>query len=405
MVKKILNGAEAAAEAMRQIEPDVVAAYPITPQTPIVETFSKFCADGKVKTEMIRVESEHSAMSACIGASAAGARVMTASSSVGLSYMFETLGVASGMRLPIVMNMANRALSGPINIHCDHSDTMGSRDAGWIQIFSENSQEAYDNLIMAIRIAESAYLPVIVTTDGFIISHAMENINVLPDDEVTKYIGEIKPPYRLLDTDNPITVGALDFTDFYFEHKRSQSEAMRKSKEIIVQVSREFSQKYGGDYSLFESYKMEDAEVAIILLGSTAGTAKAAVDSMRTKGVKAGLVKIRVFRPFPEEELCGVLSKVKVVGVMDRSESMNGIGGPVYEEVRSALYDSESRPKIVDFIYGLGGRDIFVEDIEKVFGSLSEIDKTGKVNEKIAYVGLRDKCEIKTGSILEPSVK
>jgi len=309
------------------------------------------------------------------------------------------------LRLPIVMPDVNRALSSPINIHCDHSDTMGSRDAGWIQIFSENSQEAYDNLIMAIRIAESAYLPVIVTTDGFIISHAMENINVLPDDEVTKYIGEIKPPYRLLDTDNPITVGALDFTDFYFEHKRSQSEAMRKSKEIIVQVSREFSQKYGGDYSLFESYKMEDAEVAIILLGSTAGTAKAAVDSMRTKGVKAGLVKIRVFRPFPEEELCGVLSKVKVVGVMDRSESMNGIGGPVYEEVRSALYDSESRPKIVDFIYGLGGRDIFVEDIEKVFGSLSEIDKTGKVNEKIAYVGLRDKCEIKTGSILEPSVK
>ncbi|MFH1282698.1 MAG: transketolase C-terminal domain-containing protein [bacterium] len=399
------TGNEAMAEAMRQINPDVVAAYPITPATEIVQIFSQFVSDGIVRTEFVAVESEHSAMSATIGASAAGSRAMTATSSQGLALMHEMLYIAAALRLPIVMPEVNRALSAPINIHCDHSDTMGSRDAGWIQLFSENSQEAYDNLIQAVKIAEKAYLPVMVTIDGFIISHAMEDIKILTDDEVQKYIGEFNPAYKLLDTDKPITVGALDFTDFYFEHKRSQSDATRKSKEIVLKVSTEFSQKYGGNYSFFESYKLDDAEMAVIVLGSTAGTAKVAVDRLRDKGVKAGLLKIRMFRPFPEAEISQALSKLKAVAVMDRSESMNGIGGPVFEEIRSALYDNESKPQVMNVIYGLGGRDIFVEDIEGIFSTLQDIISTGKVSEKVQYVGVRDNCNIKGGSILEPSVK
>ncbi len=290
------TGNEAFAEAMRQINPDVEAAYPITPATEVVMIFAGYVADGLVKTEFVPVESEHSAMSATIGAAAAGARAMTCTSSQGLALMWEMLYIAAGLRLPIVMPEVNRALSAPINIHCDHSDTMGARDAGWIQIFSENAQEAYDNLLQAVRIAEKALLPVMVTTDGFIISHGMEAMEMIADEEVKKYVGEYKGPYNLLDVDNPVTVGSLDFTDFYFEHRRAQAEAIRQSKNIIAEVSADFKKRFGRGETFFEEYRLADAEMAIVVLGSTAGTAKVVVDELRDKSRS---VKNSGFSSFP----------------------------------------------------------------------------------------------------------
>ena len=294
------TGNEAMAEAMRQINPDVVAAYPITPATEVVQIFAGYVADGLVSTEFVPVESEHSAMSACIGSAAAGGRTMTGTSSQGLALMAEMLFIAAGLRLPIVMADVNRALSSPINIHCDHSDTMMVRDAGWIQIFSENCQEAYDNMLQAVRIAEKAKLPTMVTTDGFIISHGMERLEILPDADAKKFVGEYKPDNYLLNLEKPITVGALDLTDYYFEHKRQQIEAIKAAKQIILDVAKEFATKFGRSYGFFEEYQMSDAEFVLIALGSTAGTTKVVVDGLRKKGVKAGLIKPRVFRPFPK---------------------------------------------------------------------------------------------------------
>ena len=275
------TGNEAMAEAMRQINPDVVAAYPITPATEVVQIFAGYVADGLVDTEFVPVESEHSAMSACIGASVAGGRTMTGTSSQGLALMAEMLYIASGMRLPIVLADVNRALSSPINIHCDHSDTMMIRDSGWVQIFSENAQEAYDNMIQAVRIAEKAELPVIVTTDGFIISHGMERVDIFDDKDVKDFVGVRKPEHYLLNLDKPITVGALDLQDYYFEHRRQLAEAMKDSKAIILDVAKEFKNKFGRSYGLFEAYKLDDAECAIVAMGSTAGTAKVVVDKLR----------------------------------------------------------------------------------------------------------------------------
>ncbi|MDP3804194.1 MAG: pyruvate ferredoxin oxidoreductase, partial [Candidatus Omnitrophota bacterium] len=321
------TGNEAMAEAMRQINPDVVAAYPITPATEIVQIFAGFVADGLVDTEFVPVESEHSAMSACIGSCAAGGRTMTSTSSQGLALMAEMLYIASGLRLPIVMADVNRTLASPLNIHCDHSDTMMVKDAGWIQIFSENAQEAYDNMIQAVKIAERAKLPVVVTTDGFIISHGMERIEILDDEAVKEFIGEYKPEYYLLNFDKPVTIGALDLPDYYFEHKRQQIEAMKNSKQVIIDAGKEFAKISGRGYGFFERYKMDDAEVSIVCMGSTAGTAKVVIDELRTKGVKAGLLKPRVFRPFPKDEIADALKGVKAVAVLDRSDSMNGEEG------------------------------------------------------------------------------
>ncbi|MGE5559094.1 MAG: pyruvate ferredoxin oxidoreductase [Bacillota bacterium] len=386
------TGNEAMAEAMRQINPDVVAAYPITPATEVVQIFSSYVADGLVDTEFVAVESEHSAMSACVGASSAGARVMTGTSSQGLILMSEILYIAAGMRLPIVLAEVNRALSAPINIHCDHSDTMSCRDAGWIQIFSENSQEAYDNMIQAVRIAEhpDVTLPAMVTTDGFIISHGMEAVQLIPDAEVKKFVGVYTPAHPLLDLENPITAGPLDFTDYYFEHRRQLADGMAAAKRIIPQIGREFGDKFGRHYGFVEEYKLDDAEVAVVCLGSTAGTARAAVDNLRRTGVKAGLLKIRVFRPFPAEEIAAALKNVKTAAVLDRSDSLNNFGGPVFNEVRSALYDAGSRPRIVNYIYGLGGRDIFVEDIGQVYQNLLSMQKSNKIDALVRYLGVRE---------------
>jgi len=382
------TGNEAMAEAMRQIDPDVVAAYPITPATEIVMIFAKFVADGLVNTEYVAVESEHSAMSACVGAAAAGGRVMTGTSSQGLALMYEILPIAAALRLPIVMCDVNRAISGPINIHCDHSDTMAARDFGWLQIFSENSQEAYDSLIQAIRIAEDprVHLPAMVTTDGFIISHCMDRIEILEDNEVKNFIGQDrKTDVKLLDTDKPVAIGSIDLQDYYFEHRMPVAQAMKDSKKVILEVAQEFGQKFGRKYGLLEEYKTADAENIIVALGSTCGTAKVVVDELRAQGKKVGLLKIRVFRPFPAEEIVQVLSKAKNVAVLDRSDSWSGQGGQVFTEIRSALFDTKVKPGMINFIYGLGGREIDLDQIRSAFKALEEIDKQPMVS----YLGMR----------------
>jgi pyruvate ferredoxin oxidoreductase alpha subunit len=373
-VKRLaLTGNEAVALAMRQIDPDVVAAYPITPATEIVQIFAQYVADGLVKTEYIPVESEHSALSACASASAAGARVMTATSSQGLALMHEILYITSGLRLPVVMTVVNRALSAPINIHCDHSDTMGSRDSGWIQIYTETVQEVYDTVIMAIRIAEEANIPVMVSMDGFITSHGMEALYPLSDEDVKNFIGERRCLYNLLETENPITVGPLVLPDYFIKIKHSQREAVERSLGIINRVQGEFGKRFGRKYGLVEPYKVDDAEYVIVILGSAAGTVKEAVDFLREKGKRVGVLRIRVLRPLPFKELRDSLGSVRVVGVMDRADSLSGFGGPIFNEVRSVLYDLDKRPLVSGFIYGLGGRDLFIENVIEVFERLERI--------------------------------
>ncbi|MBN2120732.1 MAG: pyruvate ferredoxin oxidoreductase [Candidatus Omnitrophica bacterium] len=389
---KALTGDQAAAEAMRQINPDVVAAYPITPQTEIVMTYSQFVADGLVDTEMIPVESEHSAMSACVGAAAAGARTMTATSANGLALMWEVVYIAASTRLPIVMPVVNRALSGPINIHCDHSDSMGARDSGWIQIYCENAQEVYESIILAVRIAENPkiLLPVMVCQDGFITSHAVEKLSIFEDEQVKDFIGTHKSNFPLLDVENPVTYGPLDLQDYYFEHKRQQSEAMKNAMQVIPEIVEDFAKLSNKTYGFIEEYRMQDAETAILALSSTCGTAKVVVDGLRNKGVKAGLVKLRFFRPFPADNIVSSLSKVKAVAVLDRSESFSNRGGPVFSEVRSALYESENKPLITNYIYGLGGRDINTSEIEAVYNELQETIKRGKADKLVNYLGVRE---------------
>lgn len=387
------TGNEVMAEAMRQIEPDVVAAYPITPATEIVQIFSQFVADGIVKSEYVAVESEHSAMSATIAASAAGARAMTGTSSQGLSLMWEMLYIASGLRLPIVMAEVNRAISAPINIHGDQSDTMGARDSGWIQIYSENSQEAYDNMIQAVKIAEKAKLPTMVTTDGFIISHCMEVVETYPDEDVKKFIGEYKPERYLLDVKRPYTLGSIDLQDYYFEHRWQLAQAMRDSKEIILEVAKEFEKTFGRKYDMYEKFMMDDAEIAIVVIGSTAGTAKVVIKELREKGIKAGLIKIRVYRPFPAEMIAKDLAKVKAVAVLDRADSCSGTYAPVYSDVAAALYGSgNTQPKLVNYVYGLGGREIDTGHIASVYEKLGKIASGAeKPFTGIEYINVRIK--------------
>jgi pyruvate ferredoxin oxidoreductase alpha subunit len=385
------TGNEVMAEAMRQIEPDVVAAYPITPATEIVQIFSQFVADGIVKSEYVAVESEHSAMSATIGASAAGARAMTATSSQGLSLMWEMLYIASGLRLPIVMAEVNRTISAPISIHGDQSDTMGARDAGWIQIYSENSQEAYDNMIQAIRIAEKAKLPTLVTTDGFIISHCMEVVETYPDADVKVFIGKYEPERYLLDIKKPYTLGSIDLQDYCFEHRYQLAQAMRDAKDIVLDVVKDFEKTFGRKYGLYEKYMLDDAEVAIVVIGSTAGTAKVVINELREKGIKVGLLKIRVYRPFPAEEIAKDLAHVKAVAVMDRADSCSGAFAPVYSDIVASLYASGiTSPKAVNYVYGLGGREINTGHIAGIYETLSKIASgIEKPSNKVEYINVR----------------
>ena len=399
-----LNGDEAVAYAVKQCDVDVVAAYPITPQTIIVERFSEYVANGEVDTAFICVESEHSALTCCLTAAATGARAFTATASAGLALMHEILGVTSGCRAPVVMAIVNRALSAPINIHGDHSDSMAERDMGWIHIYAENSQEAYDSIIQAFRIAEhpEILLPTLVGLDGFILSHTLENVHVLPDETVKRFVGERKLPLvrnhegKLvpfkLDPENPITIGPLDLYDYYFEHKRQQEEAMRKAYDIIKEVHEEYAQLSGRRYGngLVEPYRLEDAEIATVCIGSTAGTVKTVVDELREKGVKAGLLRIRVFRPLPVQDIIKWLSDKKAVAVMDRACSFGGNGGPLFHEIRHALYDLQNRPPVINYIYGLGGRDTPPYLIHHVYQNLQKIVETGRIEQLVNFIGLRE---------------
>ncbi|MBD3367419.1 MAG: pyruvate ferredoxin oxidoreductase [Candidatus Eisenbacteria bacterium] len=377
---------------MRQIDPDVVAAFPITPQTELMHKFAEHVADGDVKSEFVLVESEHSAMSASVGAAAAGARAMTATSANGLALMWEIVYIAASCRLPIVMPVINRALSGPINIHCDHSDTMGCRDSGWIQLYSESAQEVYDNILQAIRIAEhpDVLLPAMVTFDGFIISHTAEVLDALEDGEAREWVGTWTPNYSLLNTDDPVTYGPLDLQDYYFEHKRQQIEGMNHAPRVIKEIGEAYGKLSGRSYGLIEAYRTDDAERIIVALGSTCGTSKVVVDELRDEGEAVGLLKIRAFRPFDEEAVAAALSGAKAVGILDRSVSFGAPGGPVHKEVKSALYGGGKTPPVVDFIYGLGGRDINREHIRGVFEELKPVADAGRTpDQNIRYVGLR----------------
>lgn len=394
-IRERLSGNEAVATAMKQINPDVVAAFPITPSTEIPQYFSTFVANGSVDTEFVAVESEHSAMSACIGAEAAGSRAMTATSANGLSLMWEMIYIASSLRLPIVMNLVNRAVSGPLNIHNDHSDAMGVRDAGWIMLFSENNQEAYDNNLMAHKIAENkdVQLPIMICQDGFITSHSIENIELENDEDVKKFVGEYHPEHYLLNRKEPMAIGPLDLQAYLFEHKAQQGNAMKAAKQVILDVSKEFEKWTGRHYDLFEEYKLDDAEIAIVCMNSTAGTTKAVIDKLRDQGVKAGLLKIRVYRPFPGEEVAKALSHLKAVAVLDKSDSLNAIGGALFEDVVSSMYVAKQNVPVVNYVYGIGGRDTTEKEIKSVYTDLAEIAKDGKVENPYRYLGLRSEMK------------
>lgn len=385
--RQVLTGHQVVANAMRQVKPDVVAAYPITPQSEIVQYFSKFVADGEVDSEVITVESEHSAMSACVGSSTAGARTMTATASQGLALMMEIVYIAASMRAPIVMTVANRALSGPINIHCDHSDSMAARDSGAIQIYGEDAQEAYDFTLMAQKLAENhdVLLPVMVTLDGFTLTHTAQVAELLSDEVVTDFVGEYEPLYPLLDVDNPTTQGPFDMPDYYFEHKLQQVDAMKNVPGRFLDIQEEFSKLSGREYDgLFEPYRLEDADYAVVLLGSTAGTAKVVVDELREEGKKVGLLKPWMFRPFPREEIGAALKNTEAVAILDRSLSF-GSRGPLYLEISSALSDEPEKPRLFNYTYGLGGRDITTQNILEVFEDLEKPD----LDDKMRYIGAR----------------
>lgn len=387
-----LSGNEAVAEALRQINPDVFPAFPITPSTEIPQYFASFVANGKVDTEFIPVESEHSSMSAAIGASAAGARALTATSSCGLAFMWEELYIAASNRLPLALALVNRALSGPININCDHSDSMGARDSGWIQIYAENNQEAYDNMVQAFRISEhkDVKLPIMICQDGFITSHAVENIELLEDEEVRSFVGEYEPENYLLNPDCPMAVGPYSVTDYYMEAKRNQAEGMRHVEQVVLDTAKEFAELSGREYGLFEAYRLEDAERAVVMIGSTAGTTKDAIDRLREKGEKVGLLKIRLYRPFPADAIAEALKNVKAVAVMDRAEGYSNHGGPLGADVMAALFRARSTALATNIIYGLGGRDVRVEDMEQVFEDLQTMIDQNDAGETYRYMGLRE---------------
>ncbi len=378
-----LSGGAAAAEALKQLEPDVMAVYPITPQTTIIETFAKFKADGEVATEVIEVESEHSAISACVGSSAAGARTVTATSSQGLALMNEILYIASGMRLPILMIVSSRALSAPLNIHGDHSDVMGARDTGWIQIFSENAQEIYDNTIIGMKLAEKVRFPVMAIMDGFNTSHCVENLEILPIEKVREFVGEFVPEQSLLDIENPVTFGPVALQNSYFEFKVNQEEAMDDVANEYLKIAKEFEKLTGRKKDIFEAYQIEDAEQVIILAGSTAGTAKDVVDNMRGQGKKVGLIKINLFRPFPRKEIIEALKNVQSIAVMERAIS-SGTYPPFYQDIMTGLFQFGEKKNMQSIIYSLGGCDIFAKDIEQIFNDLI----ANKISNEIKYIGI-----------------
>ena len=388
-IRERLSGNEATAYAMKQINPDVVAAFPITPSTEIPQYFSTYVANGEVDTEFVAVEGEHSAMAACIGAEAAGARAMTATSANGLEYMWEMIQIASSSRLPIVMALVDRAISGPINIHSDHSDAMAVRDSGWIMLFSENNQEAYDNMLMAHRIGENkdVMLPVMCCQDGFITSHAIENIMLEETEDVKKFVGTYKPEHYLLNKNEPIAIGPMDLQPYLTEHKKQQAVAMENAKKVILDVANDFEKMTGRKYGFFEEYKMDDAEYVIVCMNSTAGTVKETVDILREKGIKAGLLKIRVFRPFPGKEIAEALSNAKAVAILDKVPLLSATGGPLFEDIVSNMFVNNINIPTINYTYGVGGRDVTVKQIESVYSDLQNLQD---MSNPYRYLGLKE---------------
>jgi pyruvate ferredoxin oxidoreductase alpha subunit len=380
---ELLTGGEAVAEAMRQIDPDVVPVYPITPQTPIIQTFARFVADGRAHAELVDVESEHSAMSAAIGAALAGARAMTATSSQGLALMAEVVYIAASMRAPIVMALGNRALSGPINIHCDHSDSMLIRDSGVVQLFAESAQEAYDLTLLAPRIAEHprVLLPVVICLDGFTITHSAEPVVMLDDDAVASFVGEYGIPHPLLDIHDPTTQGPFAMPDYYYELRRQQADALTAVGPVLAELADEFEQLSGRHYGALDPYRLEGAARVVVALGSTAGTVKDVVDDLRDEGEPVGLLKITSFRPFPAAEILDALADAESVAVLDRADSPGG-APPLLAEVATALYGSGV--ELEGHVYGLGGRDLHPPEIREVFA--------GRAG---AYIGIRgEQCPV-----------
>ena len=389
--QRVMDGNSAIAEAVKQVNPDVVVVHPITPATPMVEKIASFVANGQMDTEIVNVESGHSAISGCIGASAAGGRVFTASSSQGLISMHEALYIAASLRLPIVAGVANRALSAPENIQADHSDTMAEQSSGWIQLFSENPQEAYDNLVQAYKIAEHTTVrtPVMVGMDAFSTSHAIENLTIEAAEDVDGFVGKFNVGISLLDSEHPVTIGSHAGADYYFEHKVSQWQGMEEARKIIKEVGREYGDRFGRYYGFFESYKMEDADLALLLMGSAAGTAKEAVDRLRSQGERVGLLKLRVFRPFPYREIRENLSNCTSIAVLDRVFSPGTLGGPLFNETRAALYDADKKPLAFPYFYGLGGRDIGIAHFQEIFMEIKENSERDEIPLEAQWVGLR----------------
>jgi len=368
----------AVADAVAQCRVDVICAYPITPQTHIVERLAELVNNGELDAEYITAESEHAAMSVCIGAAAAGARTFNSTSAQGLLFMYETLQIASGLRLPIVMVIANRSISAPLSIWNDHGDVMTMRDFGWIQTFAENGQEAVDLIYHAYRVAEKCLLPVAVNLDGFIVSHVVEPIEMLDQELVDKYLPPLKMKYKL-DPKKPVTMGAIGVPEIYTEAKKALDEAVKASYKVVVQAWKEFEKISGRRYRPVETYRMEDAEVAMVIMGSLAETACNAVDELRARGKKVGLIRFRLWRPFPTQDFLKAIGRVKALCVVDRAVSHGSTGGPVGIEVRSALYQSNKRPRVVNFIAGLAGRDVtkddFIELFERTFEAISKKPK------------------------------
>ena len=385
------TGNQMVAEAYRQADPDVLTAYPITPQTTIVEGFAKFVAEGRVHTEYVTVESEHSSMSACVGAAQAGARTFTATSSQGLAYMFEELHIAAGMRLPIVMANANRAISVPLNIHCDHSDAMSARDTGWLMLFAETAQEAYDNTIAAVRIAEDhrVLLPVMTCLDGFITTHSMERCELMDDDTAKAFLGRRDPVHPLLDIDNPIGAGMFCDQDTYFEMHKALREAVAAAKPVVGEIGDEWAGICGRPFDFVDAWGCEDADYVIVIIGSSAGNARHVARELREEGVRAGVARIRVFRPFPADELASVLSGAKAVAVLDRSENFGGQYAPLGLEVATALYAAHEAMPVKDYVYGLGGHDVTLAQMRQVYADLQDL-AAGRTDGCIEYLGARD---------------
>jgi pyruvate ferredoxin oxidoreductase alpha subunit len=379
------TGNEAMAYAMKQINPDVVAAYPITPSTEIVQIFSNYVNDGLVDTEFVAVESEHSAMSACIGSAASGCRTMTATASQGLALMHEMLFIAGGLRLPIVVPIASRSLSSPLNIHADHSDSLASRDSGWMQFFCETVEEGYDSLIMAVKMAERTSLPAIVAIDGFILSHCMERIETHEDQKVRDWLGPYRPNYNLLNLQKPILIGPATLQDYYYEFKRTQVEGMNRALPVLQEVMEDFRKAFGRGYGVLEEYRCEDAEAVTLLMGSACGDMRQAVDRLREQGKKVGMVKLRVFRPLPHELLRTTLGKFRTVAVMDRADSVNSFAGPLYNEVAASLYGAAKQPKLLSYVFGLGGKEFSPDDAAGIL----EQALAGEKAETVTYVGVR----------------